>query len=387
MPFKRIALLMERHPGYQEDVLRGVRQYADGSRNWLCQAAPATEGAIRDLATWQPDGVIAGVHAEYLIDLLLGLGKPAVDVFDWFDDAQLPRVAIESTEIGRMAAAHLLDRGYRSFGFVRGHSPLRFLTDREAGFASVLREAGFDYATYVRPSDEVDFTPLLWAGGSASMQAWVRQLPKPVGVYAATDAWGQRLIDSCRGAAVAVPDQVAIIGTDDDELLCTLAQPPLSSIAIDASRVGYEAAAMLDRLMDGRQPAAPPPQVKLRPVGAVTRRSTDALAVDDPDVAEALRLVRSEAGRAMSVSQILARLPVHRRTLERKVRRTIGRGLAEEMRRVKVDRARQVLATTDLPMPDVARRAGFSSAMRLSIVFQQDVGTTPTAYRQNFRSG
>ena len=381
---KRIALLIERHPGYQEGVLRGVRQYADASRNWLCQSAPATEAAIREVSEWKPDGIIVGVHGEYIIKPLLELRTPIVDVFDWFDEGAIPRIAMEERTIGRMAAEHLMDRGFRSFGFVGGHGKLRFLIEREEGFAAALRSAGFRYDAYVRPANEPDFTPLLWSAGSASMQAWVRRLPKPLGVYTATDAFGQRLIDSCRGAGVAVPDQVAVIGTDNDDLLCNLSQPPLSSIAIDPERVGYEAASLLDRLMRGERLPAPV-RVTLPPVGVVARRSTDALAVEDPDVAAALRLVRSDAGCQMRVRDILAKLPVHRRTLERKVRRTIGRGLAAELRRVKVDRARQALAGSDVSVPHVARAAGFSSAVRLAIVFREDVGMTPTEYRRQFR--
>lgn len=378
---------MERHPGYQEGVLRGVRQYADLSRNWLCQAAPATEQAIHDVAPWRPDGIIVGLHAQYLAERLLALRAPIVDVFDWFDEESLPRIAVDERAIGRLAAEHLLERGYRSFGFVGGGGDgrrrLKFLVEREVGFAATLADAGFQYASYVRPPDEPEFTPLLWSAGSASMQAWVRRLAKPLGVYTATDAWGQRLINSCRGAGVAVPDQVAVIGTDDDKLLCSLSQPPLSSVAINPDRVGYEAAALLDRLMNGER-SPTPVRITLPPVGVVARQSTDALAVDDPDVVAALRLVRSERGREMSVTEVFASLPVHRRTLERKVRKTIGRGLAAEMRRVKVDRVRQALATTDLSMSEVARLAGFSSAARLATVFRQDIGMTPSAFRQQF---
>jgi LacI family transcriptional regulator len=210
---------------------------------------------------------------------------------------------------------------------------------------------------------------------------WLLSLPRPVGVMACYDIRARHVLDACRRVGLAVPDQVAVIGVDNDEFLCNLAEPPLSSVAPDTRRTGYEAAALLDRLMSGRE--RPRGQaIFVEPLGVVARRSTDVLAVGDPDVSAAVRFIREHACQGIAVKDLLARVPLSRRVLEGRFRKLLGRTPHEEIARIRFERVRQLLRETRLPLEEVARRSGFRNAEYLSTAYRREFGTAPSVYRK-----
>jgi LacI family transcriptional regulator len=215
---------------------------------------------------------------------------------------------------------------------------------------------------------------------------WLTLLHKPVGVLAPNDVWAYQLLEVCRQKALRVPDDVALVGVDNDDLLCGLARPPLTSVATPAERVGYEAAALLDRLMasPGRADGAPP-LPPLPPLGVVARQSTDVLMVDDPAVAAAVRFIRERACTPIGVEDLLRAVPLPRRTLERRFRAALGRGPGEEIRRTRVERARYLLGASRSSMGEVARAAGFADAKHFCVAFRRHTGQSPSSYRREFR--
>jgi LacI family transcriptional regulator len=220
-----------------------------------------------------------------------------------------------------------------------------------------------------------------WAALEQEIARWLRSLPRPVGVMACYDLRGRQVLDACRRVGLAVPDEVAVVGVDNDELLCSLADPPLSSVQPDARRTGYEAAALLERLMAGAE--RPRGQaVLVEPLGVVTRRSTDVLAVEDADVSAALRFVRDHACGGIGVKDVLAAVPLSRRVLEARFRKLLGRSPHAEIARVQFDRVRHLLRETRLPLDEVARRAGFRNGEYLSTAFRRQFGVPPSAYRR-----
>jgi LacI family transcriptional regulator len=216
-------------------------------------------------------------------------------------------------------------------------------------------------------------------------QDWVRSLPKPAAVFTCNDLWGLQLAETCRQLGYGVPEDVAILGVQDDDLLCELARPPLSSIAIPAERIGFEAAAMLDRLL--ARPRLRPPPLLFPPLGVVNRQSTDILAVSDPQVATAVRFIQERAHQPLLVEDVLQAVSISRRALERRFRQALHRTLGEEIRRAHLERARELLARTSLAMSAVAQRSGFTDGKHLATVFRQETGVTPTAYRAQLQSG
>jgi LacI family transcriptional regulator len=231
------------------------------------------------------------------------------------------------------------------------------------------------------------FRPEVAAGDVAAeareLARWLKELPKPVGIMACYDIRGQQVLDACRGAGLAVPDEVAVIGVDNDTLLCELASPPLSSVIPNAHRAGYEAAALLDKLMEGKR--VPATARLIAPLGIAERQSTDVLAVDDRNVARAVQFIREHACEGINVSDVLRVVPLSRRVLEQRFQRLLGCTPREEILHVRLARVKQLLGETELPLYLVAERTGFEHVEYLSVVFKRETGRTPSAWRQEAR--
>ena len=366
--------------------LAGVARYASLHGPWTLLTHP--RGGFASLSSDQPfdgDGMIVHAAPQSLAELH-ALPCPVVNVGALVADTGLPSVIPDSLATGRLAAEHLIERGFTQLGFCgfEGHG---YSDQRKAGVADLAQRRGATLHRYAQTERHMTDkgSPAYFEAEQANMMAWLRELPKPVGVICANDMRSRQLLAACQRAGLAVPERVAIIGADNDELLCETALPPLSSVAIDFERLGYEAAALLDRLMQGE---APPKRPRLlAPAGVIERQSTDILAIRDPELAQALRQIRENAGDdEFTIATLLRVVPVGRRSLERKFRDALGRTPHEEITRIRVEQAKRLLSQSELSMPHVAARAGFSSAERLSVVFKRVTGQTPTAFRQNHRT-
>jgi LacI family transcriptional regulator len=208
---------------------------------------------------------------------------------------------------------------------------------------------------------------------------WLTSLPKPIGIMACNDFRGQHVLEGCRAARLSVPDEVAVIGVDNEHVICDFCQPPLSSVIPAAERIGFEAAGMLDRLMKGEK--LEQRQVRIKPLGVAARQSTDVMAIDDGDVVAALKIIRDRACLGLSVADILREVPIARSSLERRFRKTVGRSPQAEIRGVQMKRARQLLCETDLTLNQIAALTGFKHSEYFSVVFKREVGQTPGQYR------
>jgi LacI family transcriptional regulator len=276
----------------------------------------------------------------------------------------------DDAAVGRRGAEHFLRAGHRVLVF---YSPDRraFAKVRYAGFAARCEEAGVE-ARLVEEAGELESALRERAGG-------------PLAVMGCNDRAALLALEACRAAGRRVPEDAAVLGVDDDDLVQALANPPLSSVNTARDRVGFEAAALLERMMSGERVDAGT-VVRVAPKGVVARRSTDATAVSDADVAEAARFIHTHAGRGISVDDVAAAATVSRRQLERRFRSAMGHSLLEEITRCRVDRARQLLLDTELTLEQIARAAGFTSASYFSVVFKRATGQTPQRYRDAYRA-
>jgi LacI family transcriptional regulator len=213
---------------------------------------------------------------------------------------------------------------------------------------------------------------------------WLKQLPKPVGLMGCYDIRAREVLDACMLAGLAVPDEVAVIGVDNDDLICELAEPRLSSVIPNAHRTGYEAAALLERMLAGER--VPPGAYLIPPVGIVTRHSTDMLAVDDPHVAAALRFIRERACDGINVEDVVAAVPLSRRVLETRFKQLTSRTPHAEIQRVQIDRVKQLLTETELTLEAAAHRCGFRHSEYMSVVFKRITGMTPGRFRETSRA-
>jgi LacI family transcriptional regulator len=219
-----------------------------------------------------------------------------------------------------------------------------------------------------------------WAIEQRELAAWVRSLPKPAGVFCCYDIRGRQILEACRSINLRVPDDVAVIGVDNDQVLCELAEPPLSSVIPDTRRTGYLAAQLLEKLMSGR--AVQPTMNLVEPLGIATRQSTDVLAIEDQEVSAAVQFIRNHACEGITVDRVLDAVPISRRMLERRFKRIVGRTPHDEIVRVQVERARQMLRGTDLPLKTIAERIGLRHGEYLSVLFKRATGIAPGAYRR-----
>jgi LacI family transcriptional regulator len=285
-------------------------------------------------------------------------------------------VETDDETIGRLAAGHLIERGFRRLAFC-GESRFNWSKNRRRHFEEAVREAKAEL--YVHDAPEA--APL--GTEHERLVAWVRRLPKPIGVMAAYDIKGQQLLDACRDAGVAVPEEVAVVGVDNDPLLCSLTTPPLSSVIPNARRTGYEAAGLLERMMRGERVA--PEAHLIPPLGVQTRQSTDILAVEDREIAASMRFIREHACDGITVEEVLKAVPLSRRILERRFRKVTGRTPHQEILRLRLERVKQLLGETELPLERIAGLAGFAHPEYMNVAFKRELGTTPGKYRAEHR--
>jgi LacI family transcriptional regulator len=363
-------------------VLRGVASVVSQAR-WECVLVAADGPPPAELGGFV-QGVIGHFGDKALLRQVLRAAVPAVYIAPAERAGRLPRVSTDDVAVGRLAAAHLLSLGLPHFAFygTRAHY---FSMLRERGFKQAIGAAGLSCHVFLGAE------PVQTAARHASpagfrdgmLEQWVRQLPKPIGIMASTDSRALDLLAVCRKLDVAVPKSVAVLGVDNDDVFCELANPPLSSIALSTQRIGYEAARMLDRIMAGEP--LPQQQLLIPPAGVVPRRSSDLPGLLDADVAAAVRYISLHVQDDLQVADVLREVQVSRRTLEQRFLKVLGRTPAAEIRRAQVEVAKQMLTQTDEPMARVALAAGFRDAKQLGASFHRETGTTPTKFRRDAR--
>ncbi len=361
-------------------LMLGMIRHVERSHRWAMDVFTPQPDQLRALSHFDPAGVIGALDSAELIAWARGLEVPVVNISEIYEHSAVPRVGVNDTAVGELAASHFIEMGFKNVTFVGAMHHLGSHL-REAGFRKRLEPIVDRVQTFSLNS------PAGFAVATASppreLSTWLAQLPTPCAIFAYDDRCGRLIALACRALGIAMPQKIAILGCNDDEIICRLNTPPLSSVSLPLERVGYEAAIMLDRLMDGE---TAPKEPMLLPISSVaSRQSTKTTPIPDSDVAAALRFIAAHEGEWIGVPEVLLAVPINRRSLERKFRQFIGRSPLEEIRRVRLEKAKQLLATTDLPMPMVASQSGFSEAKQLSLVFHDTVGVTPTTYRRQFR--
>jgi LacI family transcriptional regulator len=377
-----VALLIETSNAYARELLHGIQSYARENRHWALHLTEQGRGETPPawLQSWRGDGMIARVETKSVEEAVCRAAVPVVNVSAAGLAPEFPTVISDSEAIASLAAVHLLERGFRHFGYC-GDARFAWSARHGENFVRHLADAGFECEVFdSQPADARD-----WKREQDKLTRWIRSLPKPAGVMACYDIRGQQVLDICRAADVAVPDEVAVIGQHNDELLCDLCDPPLSSVIPNARRAGYEAAALLDRMMRGK--AKSPRVVLIEPVGVVTRQSTDVVAVSDPQISAAVRFIREHACERIGVEDARKVAVLSRTLFERRFRKLLGCAPYEQILKVRLTKARELLALTDLTLAEISERTGFSSPEYFSAAVHKRLKTTPSELRQRLRLG
>jgi LacI family transcriptional regulator len=385
-----VALLVESSRAYGRGVLHGIAEYVRLHGPWSIYMAERGLGDAPPvwLQDFRGDGIIARIENRRIARVITSLGLPTVDLRGLLPDLEMPLIVTDDDAVAALAVGHFAERGFHHFAFC-GFAGADYSDNRSEAFARFVTAKGLTCHEYHSPKPPASTgtearEQLGWAT-EAEVSRWIETLPKPVGVMACNDIRAQQVLTACRAIGVAVPDEVAVLGVDNDDVLCDLADPPLSSVVPDTRAIGYEAAALIDRLIDGQ--AAPRFMQKVAPLGVVTRRSTDVLAVEDRAISLAARYIREHACDGITVQDVLSQIPLSRSVFERRFTHIFGRTPKAEILRTQLDRVRRLLAETDLPLKQVAARTGFHHAEYMSAAFKQRTGQTPGQYRRSAQPG
>jgi LacI family transcriptional regulator len=373
----RVALLIETTRSYTRDMLAGIRRYVAEHGPWsiFIELRALDSAPPPWLARWDGDGLICRTFTAEMAKAVKACGLPTVETRSSHLCPQAPFVGMDNSLVGRGVAQHFLTRGYRNFAAYSLDTE-RFFEQRVQNFVAAVTEA--NCACTVLPESEPD-TVRDWEKSQRRLSEWLVSLPKPVGIFAANDQLGVRLLDACQRAGIAVPEEVAVVGTENEETLCSLASPPLSSLRFDGQRVGYEAAQMLDKMMRGEKPKRM--EVLVPPRGIVVRASSDDLVINDKVVQKAARMIREEAATGINVEQICHALHISRSSLERRMKVALGRTPKEEIQRMRFKQVERLLRETELTIESIAAQTGFTHSHYLQAAFKKYHGVTPGQWR------
>lgn len=377
---RKVALLIEATNGYARGLLHGVARYAHEHGRWTIYFEPRAldEPPPKWLKGWKGDGILARIGNHRTANAVMAVHSPVVELRRMLSLPGIPAIGPDHGAVARLAFDHLRERGFRHFAFCGlpcGQDPP--LDDRADAFVTCLGSAGL--ACNVFPADH----RMGWEQEQRLLVRWIRGLPKPVAVMTCQDNRGLQVLRACTQVGIAVPDQVAVIGAGNDDCLCNLSDPPLSSVDLAPETIGYEAAALLERMMEGRPP--PSSALLVQPRGIVTRFSTDVLATEDEAVSRAVGFIRGRARDNIQVSDVLAHVKLSRSGLEPRLKRVLGRTIHQEIHHVRIERVKALLANSLLPTKQIADQTGFNSVQYLTRVFRKATGQTPSAYRKRMR--
>jgi LacI family transcriptional regulator len=371
-PRRRVLMAL----GYYDPQLhRGITRFAREA-GWVLDTSMAHYGVIPH--HWRGDGIIT-ILLPARDDITMYVRQQKIPVVALYADVaelRVPRVVLDDHRIGRLAAEHLLERGFTDLGFYR-FTGLQAVLDREAGFRQAVEQAGRRYHLIDWQAASCSHPNRNWFDW---IQSELRRLPLPIGVMAQSDHRASYLLSACEAVGLAVPEQVAVIGADNDEQACELAPVPISSVDCNRESLGYDGARLLDRLLvGGRGPRRP---LTVAPRGVIVRRSSDIFAVAHAGVARALSYIREHYHERLGVNDVIRASGVSRCALYRAFGQTVGRSVGAEIDRQRVEHAKRLLAKTADKLYRIARLSGFSGAEHFTRAFRRVTGNTPSGFRQ-----
>jgi LacI family transcriptional regulator len=376
-----VALLIETTRTYTREILAGVRQYLAKYGPWsaFVELRSLESEPPEWLHNWHGDGILTRTFTEKMAKLVSETGLPAIELRSPSLCPNLPWVGMDNRRIGQMVAEHFINRGYINFAaYTLDVEP--FFQERVRNFVTELQKKGYDCEEL--PSDG-NGNRSDWEKSQNRLSEWLNALPKPVGVFAANDQLGVRILDACERMEIAVPEDVAVVGTENEETLCSFATPTLTSVQFDGRQVGYKAAGLLDTLISGGSIAR---ETLVESPGIAARGSTNDLVINDGLIRSAVRIIREEALSGINVGDVCNRLNVSRSTLERRMKQNLHRTPKNELLRVRFKEVERLLRETDFTMETISELAGFTHCHYLQTAFKDRHGVTPGQFRQRAKS-
>lgn len=383
---RRVAISVLCATYYGREAIRGILDYTSSYTNWEINhqggggelARMSTEVALRQ---WKAEGIIAQLHGEPLARAILRAKIPAVDIWSELDTGMVT-IRPDDRAISRSVVEHFLNRGFHNFAWCSygGDHHQGFTIRRREAFKDLLAQKGLECHIYPcsrSPSNAHEIEEM------SRVQKWLRDMPKPLALMCPHDYRAREVVLACSWCGLHVPEDVAVMGVDNDPVECRLCHPHLSSVNTIAYEIGFQAAKSLDKMMKGGK--APSKVIEVPPCGIVTRKSSDTFAVQDPDTAAALHFIEEHAGESITVADVLAQVPMSRRSLERRFMELLGRTPREQILRSHVEQAKRLLENTSLKLAAVAAKSGFTPSQMFSRLFREVEGIQPSEYRRRFQ--
>lgn len=377
-----VAIMVQTASSWSRSVLEGVSEYISSHRPWQVFLEPRGFYETPRLPRgWQGDGVLARVSSPSLGRALRRLGKPTVNV-SWLGQHShaIPKVVSDEKACGELAARHFMERGFRSFAYVGPLEQLGYGSLLADSFTACLRSVGFDPAMFLPGGRPVSVTLF---EERRRLKSWLETLKKPVGVVTWSSETANQAVHLCREIGVAVPEEVAVLAVEHDELFSNFAPVALSYIDQQPRLVGYRAAALLDRMMQGRKPPTKPQLIA--PSGVVQHRSTEAYAVSDLKLQKALRVLQDHTHTPITIDVLARKSGMSRRSLEQRFRKNLGKTPASELRRLRIEEAKRLLVQGNTPLDKIASQCGFEHVEVFIRNFRAVEGMPPGAWRQQKR--
>jgi len=385
----KVMLMIENSREYGRQLLRGISKYASLYGPWnfymgepfYYGVSSTKKSTLHLIGKWGVDGIIMRESEE--IKQIAQTGVPAI-ICTTYTKERIPGFVSlfgDCAGAGKLAAEHLLARGLKHFAYC-GLDNMFWSDERGASFQKHISQAGFNVQFYKQPSSK---RKQLWEFEQGIMSEWLRRLPKPVGLMTCTDDRSQDVVEACKAAGIHIPEEIAIVGVDNDEFVCGLSNPPLTSVALNATNAGYEAAEMLHGLMKGKKRTDA--VIIARATHVVARQSTDILAIDDAEVAGAINFIRQNARRAIQLFDVVNSGTLSQRALQQRFKKVLGRTIHDEINRVRIDHICQLLLNTHKSISDIALELEFNSAEHIARYFKKEKGIVPREFRKQFGQG
>ena len=373
---KQIALLIDPDDTWGRSVIQGIASAVRNVLPWSLWIAPRDrQWRLRVPRNWQGDGIIAAIRDDKTADHVSGLDLPTVNVSSWEkDDPAWYRVKTNDIKRAEMAFSHFRERSFSHFAYY-GPPSQRYSQSRGDNFKDVVQAAGFACDTFRSNTTTRDKSSVQ----ERTLQ-WLQQAPRPLAIFAADPHSGILLTEVCSAVGFRVPEEIAILVADTDELLCNISAPPLSSIVLASEQIGMTSVQILESLLKGKKVKSK--VLALPPLHVIERQSTEMLAIDDPLFVDALRFIRVHAHKGIQVGDVLQAVPISRRSLEQRFRQLLNCSPADEIRRIKIERVKQLLISTDKTVEEIAGSSGFCSPGQLCFAFKRQSGKTPLEFRR-----
>lgn len=374
---RHVALIIETSNEYARGLLRGIRMYIREHRTWsvyLCEH-DRTSTNLSWLSNWNGDGILARIENSQISQYIEEKKLPAVDLSAGRYIPHLPCVETNDSSIAKFAFDHLYEKGYRNFAYC-GNSQFFWSRNRQNCFSSLAKEKKHNCSIFdSEVSGNIENYSVL-----IKLVDWIKKLEKPCGVMACYDIQGQKILEACLLGNINVPEEIGVIGVDNDTLMCELTYPPLTSIRPNSEKTGYEASKILDSMMAGNY--VPPQLYSIEPIDIVPRQSTDILYINNQILTDSLKFIQENAHLNIKVQDVQNHVHSSRQVLEQLFRKYLNRTPHQEIVRTKINRAKNLLLETDLPISIIADRSGFINSEYFSVAFKKSENTSPSHFRE-----